>query len=123
MIAPRFAPGRRRIAIVVATVATAVASACLTPLAAQDRLIPARSGTAGPIFERWSFGTGLRQPASNGSGSVELRTAAAWSVPIAASVGFGERWTFDASTAYSNGTVKLRGPDAALGTDEYALSG
>jgi len=42
---------------------------------------------------------------------------------MAASIGFGERWTFDASTAYSSGTVKLRAADPSLGTDHYSLSG
>jgi hypothetical protein len=93
------------------------------PLAAQDRLVPARSAGTGPVFERWSFGSGLLQPASGGAGTVELESVSAWSVPLSASIGFGERWTFDLSTAYSNGTVKLRSADASLGTDSYALSG
>lgn len=96
---------------------------CLTPLAAQDRLVPARSATAGLVFEQWSFGSGLLQPAGGGSGSVELKSASAWSVPLAASIGFGERWTFDVSTAYSSGTVTLRSDDVGLATDSYALSG
>ena len=93
------------------------------PLSAQDRLVPARSAAIGPVFERWSFGSGLLQPASGGAGTVELESVSAWSVPLSASIGFGERWTFDLSTAYSNGTVKLRSADASLGTDSYALSG
>jgi len=95
----------------------------LTPLAAQEGLFPARTATVSPIYERWSFGSGLRQPSSDGGTTVELKTAAAWSVPISASVALGERWTVDVSTAYSNGTVKLRAPDPALGRDDYALSG
>jgi hypothetical protein len=97
--------------------------ACLTPLEAQDRLFPTRSATIGPLFERWSFGAGLLQPSSNGTGSVELESATAWSVPIAASIGLGDRWALDVSTAYSNGTVTLRSADASLGRDDYALSG
>lgn len=100
-----------------------ILSACLTPAGAQDRLFPARSASIAPIFERWSFGTGLFQPSSSGSGSVELQSASAWSVPISASIAVGERWTFDVSTAYSNGTVKLRAADASAGSDEYTLSG
>ena len=95
----------------------------LTGLGAQEALLASRSISVGPVFERWSFGSGLRQPAIDGSGSVELKSATAWSVPLAASIGFRERWTFDVSTAYANGTVKLAAVDAALGRDEYALSG
>jgi hypothetical protein len=54
---------------------------------------------------------------------VELKSASAWSVPVAASVGVGERWTFDVSAAYSSGTVRLRGTDPVLGRDRYSLSG
>ena len=100
-----------------------VASAGLTTLGAQDRLFPNRSGTITPIFERWSFGSGLRQPSSDGSGSVELASASAWSVPISASVGLSDRWTVDFSTAYTSGSVRLAAADASIGKDNYALSG
>jgi hypothetical protein len=96
---------------------------CASPLQAQDRLIPSRSASVGPVFERWSFGSGLGQPTGDGGGSVDLREAAAWSIPVGASIGFGERWTVDLSTAYSNGTVRLRAPDPSLGRDRYSLSG
>lgn len=96
---------------------------CLTPLRAQDALLPTRTATAGPVVERWSFGSGLRQPSGDGTGSVELRSASAFTVPLAASIALGEQWTFDVSTAYSNGTVRLRANDPALGRDSYSLSG
>ncbi|HUQ83039.1 MAG TPA: hypothetical protein VM076_17940 [Gemmatimonadaceae bacterium] len=103
--------------------ALTLASACLTPTGAQQRLLPRRTATIGPVFERWSFGSGLLQPAIDGSGSVALQSAAAWSLPIGGSVGFGERWTLDVSTAYASGTVKLATVDPSLGRDEYSLSG
>ena len=95
----------------------------LTPVSAQDRLIPARVASVGPVFEQWSFASGLMQPASGGAGAVELKSATAFSVPVSASIGFGERWTFDVSAAYASGTVKLRGADPAVGGDSYSLSG
>ena len=95
----------------------------LTPVSAQDRLIPARVASVGPVFEQWSFASGLTQPASGGAGAVELKSATAFSVPVSASIGFGERWTFDVSAAYASGTVKLRGADPAVGGDSYSLSG
>jgi hypothetical protein len=107
----------------IALVLLGVLAPGLTTVAAQERLTPTRSVSVGPVFERWSFGSGLLQPAIDGSGAVELKSATAWSIPVAASIGFGERWTFDVSTAYSNGTVKLATADQSLGRDEYALSG
>jgi hypothetical protein len=108
-------------------VSIAIGATCvlggLTPAAAQEGLFPARTATVSPIFERWSFASGLRQPSSDGGTTVELKTATAWSIPISASVALGERWTVDVSAAYSNGTVQLRAPDPALGRDDYALSG
>jgi hypothetical protein len=95
----------------------------LTSIAAQEQLFPARSVMVGPVYERWSFGAGLRQPSVDGGGTVELRSASALSVPIGASVAFGERWTLDLASAYSNGTVELRGSDPASGAKEYSLSG
>lgn len=113
-----------RLGIVRATLGIAIGLvACLTPARAQERLLPTRSVTIGPVFERWSFGSGLRQPASDGSGSVELQTASAFSVPLGASIGLTEHWAFDLSTAYSTGSVQLRAPDPSLGRDTYALSG
>ena len=118
----RLAHARRPLAVMVAIVA-ALASPCLTPLEAQERLVPARSASIAPVFERWSFGSGLLQPVSGGAGTVEIQSVSAWSIPLSASIGFGERWTFDLSTAYSNGTVTLQSADPSLGTDSYALSG
>jgi hypothetical protein len=109
--------------VALAAAATIGLAPYLTPLAAQEQLFPARTVTAGPVFERWSFGSGLLQASADGSGTVELKSASLWSVPIAASIAFGERVTFDVSTAYSSGTVGLRASDPALGTDDYALSG
>ena len=102
---------------------TLALAACLTPAAAQDRLFPARSANVAPVFERWSFGSGLVQPSSDGTSRVELKTVSAWSIPVAASIGLGQRWALDFSTAYSNGTVQLGDADPSLGQDEYALSG
>ena len=113
---------RRYRALIVSAGAIGLASG-LTPLRAQDRLFPARSASIGPVFERWSFGAGLRQPSSDGATDVELTTASAWSIPLSASLALGERWTFDVSTAYSSGTVSLRAADPSLGQSEYALSG
>ena len=110
-------------AVLAAAAATLVASASLTPLAAQDRLFPARSAVVSPVFERWSFGSGLLQPSTAGTPSGELQSASAWSVPIAASVGVSDRWTFDVSTSYANGTVRLRAADASTGKNDYTLSG
>ena len=112
-----------RRAVGLAAAVLAVVAPRLTPAAAQERLLPSRSAGTGPVFEHWSFGSRLMQPASGGTGTVELRSAAAFSVPVSASVGFGERWTFDVSAAYSNGTVRLRAADPGVGGDTYSLSG
>ena len=106
-----------------AAVATIGLAPCLTSIAAQEQLFPARSAVVGPVYERWSFGSGLRQPSANGGGTVELRSASALSVPSGASVAFGDRWTLDLATAYSSGTVKLRAPDPSSSAMEYSLSG
>ena len=108
------------VALAVAALAT---SASLTPVGAQDRLFPARSAVVSPVFERWSFGSDLRQPSIDGTGSVELESASSWSLPIGVSVGVSDRWTIDLSTSYANGRVRLRAPDVSVGTDEYSLSG
>jgi hypothetical protein len=100
-----------------------VAAPSLTGLAAQETLFPTRTVAVGPVFERWSFGSGLLQPSSDGGASVELKSTSAISVPLSGSVALGGRWTLDVSTAYSNGSVALRGNDAGLGRDKYSLSG
>ena len=122
MIARRVVRAGRR-CIASACVGAAAVAACLTPAAAQDILLPSRQASVSPLFERWSFGAGLSQPTADGAGTVELRSASVWTVPIGASVEIGDRWRFDVSTAYSNGTVKLRAPDPATGKDAYSLSG
>jgi hypothetical protein len=114
----RLSRGRLSIVVGVCAAATSVA-----PLHAQERLFPARTATIGPVFEHWSFASGLLQPVGDGSGVVELKSASAWSLPLAASIAFGDRWTFDLSTAVSNGTVRLRAADPSLGKSEYSLSG
>ena len=122
MIARRpFCHGRRGVASVLIASAALVAS--LTPAGAQDLLLPSRQASVSPVFEAWRFGSGLQQPTADGSGNVELRSASVWSVPVGASIEIGDRWRFDFSTAYSNGTVRLRGSDPATGSDTYTLSG
>lgn len=122
MISPHHV-ARRSSMRAAARLALAALVTCLTPLGAQDVLLPTRTATVGPVFQRWSFGSGLRQPTGDGAGAVELRSASAFTVPIAASIALGERWTFDLSTAYSSGTVRLRTGDPALGRDTYSLAG
>ena len=122
MIARRIVRALRR-RFVSACVAAGAVPACLTPAAAQDLLLPSRMASVGPFFERWSFGSGLRQPTADGSGTVELRSVSAWTVPVGASIQLGERWRVDVSTAYSSGRVQLREPDPATGRDTYELSG
>ena len=112
----------RRLALCTSVGALLVVSG-LTPLSAQDRLFPTRSVSIAPVFERWSFGSGLLQPGADGGTSLEIRQASAFSVPISASLAIGERWTVDVSTAYSRGTVGLRQTDPTTGGDEYELSG
>jgi hypothetical protein len=122
MIALR--PGRifwRRLTAVAAAVVPSML--CLTPLGAQDLLLPSRQVMLGPSFARWSFGNGLLQPTADGAGSVEIKSVSVWSVPVGASIEVGDRWRFDLSTAYSNGSVQLRGPDPVTGSDTYSLSG
>ena len=110
-------------AVCLAAWATIGLAPCLTSIAAQEQLFPARTALSGPVFERWSFGAGLLQPSVDGGGTVELHSASALSLPIGASVAFGERWTLDLATSYSSGTVKLRAPDPSSGAEEYSLSG
>lgn len=110
-------------AVIALAVSALSASARLTSAGAQDRLFPSRSAVLSPVFERWSFGSGLRQPSTSGTGSVELESASAWSLPIGASIGVSDRWTIDISTSYANGTVRLSAPDPSVGKNEYSLSG
>jgi hypothetical protein len=66
----------------------------------------------------------LLQPVGDGSGVVELKSASAWSLPLAAiSLASAPAGRSTYSTAVSNGTVRLRGADPSLGKSEYSLSG
>ena len=105
------------------TLAVSQALPSTRPLGAQDRLFPARTVSVGPVFERWSFGSGLLQPTADGGGDVELKTVSSLAFPIGGSLAIGERWTIDVSTSYANGTVQLRSNDPTLGKDTYTLSG
>lgn len=121
MIAPRAMRAARR-GVASACVAAVGLVTCLTSAGAQDLLLPSRQASVAPVFEFWSFGSGLRQPTADGAGTVDLKSASVWSVPVGASVELGDRWRFDLSTAYSNGSVSLRRPDP-VGRDSYSLSG
>jgi len=119
----RHAVNTLRRGVASAWVGLCATAACLTPAGAQDLLLPSRLASVSPLFERWSFGSGLRQPTADGAGFVELRSASVWTVPIGASIEIGERWRVDVSTAYSNGSVRLREADPVTGSDTYELSG
>lgn len=108
----------------------AAVSACVV-LAAGARMLPAQGKLAGytesglgPVFEVWRFGgDGIPQPNIDGSGSVRVKRATQWSIPIAVTVPAGDRWTFDLTGAYASGEVSLSAVDPATGSDGYSLSG
>jgi hypothetical protein len=75
------------------------------------------------VYESWSFGDGLYQPAVLSNDSVRVTRVSQWSVPIAVAIPLSSTWLLDVSGAYSSGEVSLSRPDTALGTRSYALSG
>ena len=100
----------------------ASASAGVTA-SAQGRLVGYRSTAITPMYESWSFSDGVAQPTTSGAGEVLVDHASQFSIPLSARVPLGDNWTFDLSTAYSNGRVVLTGTDPELNTSEYRLSG
>jgi hypothetical protein len=99
--------GPAALAILVAAVA---AAAPPRVLAAQERLVGARTAAAAPTFEVWSFGGGGAPQAGAGPGdTVRVRRVAQWSVPVSASVPLGAGWSVDVGGAYAAGEVRLAG--------------
>ncbi|MEP6690683.1 MAG: hypothetical protein ABJD07_05965 [Gemmatimonadaceae bacterium] len=110
----RAAKGAALLALVLLVPATVLAQGPLSPIG---------GATAGPLYQMWSFGSGLYQPNRFASDSVQLKSASQWSVPISGSLALSDMWTIDASITQAWGTVKLRAADPVLRTDHYSLSG
>jgi len=93
-------------------------------LAAQGKLAGAAETGTGPVFEVWRFGgDGIPQPSVDGTGTVRVTRATQWSLPVGIIVPIGNRWTFDITSAYASGEVRLSGLDPSTGSDGYSLSG
>jgi hypothetical protein len=92
-------------------------------LAAQGTLAESGTLSAGPLYESVRFGDGVSQPGLTAGGDVVVTRASQWTVPFAATLPLGARWTLDLAGAYSAGQVTLRGTDPELGTREYELRG
>ena len=107
----------------VAGLAVAVAPAApgVAPLAAQERLLGARSAGLGATYELWRFGDELPQP-SLGGAEVRLRRVSQLSVPVTALVPIGTRFTVDVGTGFATGEVTLDGADEA-GRTSWSLAG
>ncbi|MGZ8470418.1 MAG: hypothetical protein ACXW61_12500 [Gemmatirosa sp.] len=106
--------------VVIATVAV---SASATALAAQERLVGARTVSASPSFESWSFGGGgAPQPGLGIAGDVRVRSASQRTLPVSVVVPLAARWTLDFATAYTSGVVTLA-PDGAGRTERLRLDG
>ncbi|HEU4631450.1 MAG TPA: hypothetical protein VFS08_16980 [Gemmatimonadaceae bacterium] len=114
--APRRRCARRLAGVLLGLAAPGVA-------AAQGSLAESGTLSAGPLYETVRFGDGVTQPGLTADGDVVVRHASQWSVPFAATLPLGERWTFDLAGAYSAGEVTLQGDDPALGIRRYALRG
>jgi hypothetical protein len=113
---------RLRIAVRFAALAAVLVS---TTAAAQERLLSTGTSSAGVVYESWHFGNdGFMQPVGAGTQSVRITSVSQLSIPVAATVSLGDRWTVDVATAYATGRVTLAAPDTALGgTSTYTLSG
>ena len=93
------------------------------PAAAQGRLVGYGTSGLTVMYERWSFGDGIRQPVRGDEDSVLLDQASQLSFPIMVRMPLGRQWIVDVSAAYSSGRVDLAGPDRALNTSRYTLDG
>lgn len=92
-------------------------------LAAQGRLVGYRSSSLGVMYEHWSFSDPVPQPTLTQAATVLVDHAWELTIPLAARVPVGERWSVDVSSAYSSGEVVLTGADPELGTSKYSLHG
>jgi hypothetical protein len=91
---------------------------------AQGRLTGVTTSDATPQINYWSFSSySAVQPDQLGGDSVRVAHVWQFSIPIDVAVPIGDRFTVDASGAYQTGTVQLAGPDTALHTNHYTLSG
>lgn len=93
--------------------------------AQQERLVDFQTWELDPVFEQWRFPTALPEPLRGGSqpDTLFLRGASEWSLPLAAVIPLGDRWTLDASAAYAMGSVRLARYDSVLATDHLTLNG
>jgi hypothetical protein len=91
-------------------------------LAAQERLVANRNIALSPVFETWQFADGVQ----HGTGNTRIQRATQLSLPITAAIAITEQWTFDVTTAFANGTVRLESdpldPGAPTSSD-LTLSG
>jgi hypothetical protein len=92
------------------------------PGGAQERLGANRAASVMPFFESWSFGDGLGHVTASGD-RIRLSSATQLSVPVSASVLFGQRWQLGLTGAFASSTVKLDVADPTLRLTEYSLSG
>ena len=92
-------------------------------LAAQGTLAESGTLSAGPLYETVRFGDGVAQPGLTAEGGVVVERASQWTVPFAATLPLGARWTFDLAGAYAAGEVTLRGTDPTSGARAYELRG
>ncbi len=89
----------------------------------QQTLTSYRTTLVGPMFQTWSFGDGIDQTSATASGTVTIKRASQWALPVVVDVPFADRFSINVSTAYMSSQVTLAGGDAALGTDKYSVNG
>jgi hypothetical protein len=103
--------------------ALGLSAASVPRLAAQERLIGRGAATVGAMVESWRFPGGIHQPTSDGADSVQVLRATQLSIPFAASLMLGDRWSAEIAGAYTSGDVSLANGDPTLGVRGYRVSG
>jgi hypothetical protein len=73
--------------------------------AAQQSLVSAWTFSIDPVFESWSLGSPLPQPASS-AGGASVRKISQRSVPLRIRGSIGDRWSVDLATAWASGEVE-----------------
>lgn len=114
-------------ALAAASLAAALAATALAPAAAdaQRRLLGEWTVGSGFTVERYDFGaTGLAQGerGTDDAAGTRVLDATQWTLPVSVVVPLGERFTVDAATAFTNGSVTLA-PAAGPGSTTARLSG
>ena len=73
------------------------------------------------MFESWSLGDGFMQPTIGGD-SIRVKSLSQFSIPVAFTVDFGDRWRLGGSGAFASSSISLAG-GTAVRTSDPSLTG